>query len=68
MFIYSDHIIDALETECKKCTEAQKKGTRRVIGHLINNEESYWNELVAKYDPERKYITKYEKELREVQA
>uniref|UniRef100_A0A2A4JPQ2 Chemosensory protein n=3 Tax=Heliothis virescens TaxID=7102 RepID=A0A2A4JPQ2_HELVI len=63
-----EHIIEALENECGKCTEAQKKGTRRVIGHLINNEADYWNELTAKFDPEKKYVQKYEKELKEVKA
>ncbi|KAA1412535.1 hypothetical protein F0U44_22600 [Nocardioides humilatus] len=63
-----EHIREALETECAKCTEAQKKGTRRVIGHLINNESKSWNELTAKYDPENKFTAKYEKELREIKA
>ncbi|XP_075981769.1 allergen Tha p 1-like isoform X1 [Anticarsia gemmatalis] len=63
-----DHIKDALETECSKCTDTQKDGTRRVIKHLINNEEESWNELAAKYDPDRKYAAKYEKELREVKG
>ena len=63
-----EHIKDALENECVKCTEAQKKGTRRVIKHMINKEPEFWTELCDKYDPERKYTHKYEKELREVQA
>nr|WIW78335.1 chemosensory protein 2 [Heliconius charithonia] len=62
------HIKDALETKCSKCTEVQRKGTETVIGHLINHEEDYWNQLVVKYDPERKYVVKYEKELRSVKA
>ncbi|XP_075981784.1 allergen Tha p 1-like [Anticarsia gemmatalis] len=63
-----EHIREALENECGKCTDAQKNGTRRVIKHLINNEEESWNELVAKYDPKRQFTVKYEKELREVKA
>ncbi|CAH2042431.1 unnamed protein product, partial [Iphiclides podalirius] len=62
------HIKEALENYCEKCTDAQKSGTRRVIGHLINNEKGYWNQLTAKYDPERKYVVKYESELRKVSA
>nr|ALT31605.1 chemosensory protein 23 [Cnaphalocrocis medinalis] len=62
------HIKDALENECGKCTEAQQRGSRRVIGHLINNEPAYWTELTTKYDPEKKYSAKYEKELREIKA
>nr|UZX40229.1 chemosensory protein CSP16 [Carposina sasakii] len=62
------HIRDALENYCEKCTEVQKNGTRRVIGHLINHEPAYWAELTAKYDPQHQYVNKYEKELRTVKA
>nr|AGR39573.1 chemosensory protein 3 [Agrotis ipsilon] len=61
-----EHIREALENECGKCTETQRKGTRRVIAHLINNEADYWNELTVKYDPQRKFTAKYEKELKEI--
>nr|QCX43082.1 chemosensory protein csp2 [Helopeltis theivora] len=62
------HIREALENYCAKCTETQRSGTRRVIGHLINNESSYWNQLTAKYDPDNKFVAKYESELRTVKA
>ncbi|CAK1552546.1 unnamed protein product [Leptosia nina] len=62
------HIKEALEQNCDKCTAAQKSGTRRVIGHLINKKADYWEQLKAKYDPEHKYVLKYEAELRTVVA
>ncbi|XP_026763147.1 allergen Tha p 1 [Galleria mellonella] len=62
------HIKEALENYCAKCTEAQKDGTRRVIGHLINNEPQYWEELTNKYDKDRKYVEKYESELKTIQG
>ncbi|XP_045521957.1 allergen Tha p 1-like [Pieris brassicae] len=55
-----DHIQDALETGCSKCTEAQEKGTYTIIEHLINKEKEIWEELCAKYDAEGKYRKKYE--------
>ncbi|XP_014365770.2 uncharacterized protein LOC106716719 [Papilio machaon] len=58
------HIAEAIENDCAKCTEVQRKGTRKVLGHLINNEQEFWNELTARYDPEHKYSVKYENELR----
>ncbi|XP_041984366.1 allergen Tha p 1-like [Aricia agestis] len=61
-----DHIRDALETECSKCTPTQKDATRKVIAHLINHEADYWKQLCAKYDPQNKYTAKYEQELRTV--
>nr|XP_049701113.1 ejaculatory bulb-specific protein 3 [Helicoverpa armigera] len=60
------HIREALEEDCAKCTENQRKGTRKVLAHLINHEEGYWNRLKAKYDPESKYTAKHEQELREL--
>ncbi|XP_050681480.1 allergen Tha p 1-like [Leptidea sinapis] len=62
------HIKEALEENCGKCTDTQKKGTRRVIGHFINNESDYWNQLKAKYDPKNQYSVKYEQELRTIKA
>nr|XP_034835521.1 uncharacterized protein LOC117991987 [Maniola hyperantus] len=62
------HIKEALENNCGNCTDAQKNGTKKVIAHLINKEKEYWNQLCAKYDPERKYVSMYEKELKEVAA
>ncbi|CAG9123614.1 unnamed protein product [Plutella xylostella] len=60
------HVREALENQCGKCTPAQQAGTRKVIGYLINNEAGYWQELVALYDPQRKYVKQYETELRKV--
>nr|AIX97834.1 chemosensory protein [Cnaphalocrocis medinalis] len=58
------HIKEALETQCAKCTPAQRTGTRKVIAHLINHEAEYWNKLTAKYDPTGQFTKKYENELR----
>ncbi|XP_011561893.2 allergen Tha p 1 [Plutella xylostella] len=61
------HISDALQTGCKKCTPNQREGARRVISHMIKEEPEYWTMLVEKYDPERMYSTKYEKEINSIQ-
>ncbi|XP_047536326.1 allergen Tha p 1-like isoform X1 [Vanessa atalanta] len=58
------HMQEALENECAKCTDAQKNGTEKVIGHLINKEPELWNQLTAKFDPENKYRVKYEERLK----
>ncbi|CAH0590233.1 unnamed protein product [Chrysodeixis includens] len=58
------HIKEALENYCAKCTNSQRDGTRRVISHLIHNEPDYWKQLSKKYDPQGKYASKYERELR----
>nr|XP_034835688.1 allergen Tha p 1-like [Maniola hyperantus] len=55
-----EHIQDALETGCKKCTDAQSKGATTVINHVIENEPEIWKELTAKYDPQGIWLKKYE--------
>ncbi|CAK1552547.1 unnamed protein product, partial [Leptosia nina] len=62
------HISEALATNCQKCTDKQRKGTRTVIAHLINNNQDAWEQLTAKYDPQRKYTAQYEKELKTITA
>nr|UVB79217.1 chemosensory protein 14 [Heortia vitessoides] len=62
------HIKESLENYCAKCTDTQRNGTKRVIGHLINNEPELWTQLTHKYDPDRKYVNKYETELRTVKV
>nr|ALT31607.1 chemosensory protein 25 [Cnaphalocrocis medinalis] len=60
------HVREALAENCSKCTPAQRDGTRVVLGHLINHEPDYWNELKAKYDSEGLYSQKYEDDLRQL--
>ncbi|XP_022112599.2 allergen Tha p 1-like [Pieris rapae] len=62
------HIKDALENDCAKCTEPQKEGTQLVITHLVQHEDDFWKQLVAKYDPSRKYVAKYEKQLKSIKS
>ncbi|XP_063366508.1 ejaculatory bulb-specific protein 3-like isoform X1 [Cydia amplana] len=60
-----DHLEDALQTGCEKCTESQKKGTAKVIDHLIKKELPVWRELTARFDPEGKFRKTYEQRARE---
>nr|ALS03834.1 chemosensory protein 9 [Ectropis obliqua] len=62
------NISDALQSGCVKCTGPQRAGIRKVIAHLINHEERYWNQLVDKYDPKRLYSHKYENELKAIKG
>ncbi|XP_026320510.1 ejaculatory bulb-specific protein 3-like [Hyposmocoma kahamanoa] len=58
------HIAEGLKTGCAKCTDAQHKGMRKVIKHLMTHDKNVWRQMVEKYDPKRVYSTKYEKELK----
>nr|QKK82661.1 chemosensory protein [Histia rhodope] len=54
----------ALETRCDQCSDVHKEKLALVVGHIINEEEEYWKELVAVYDPEMKYSKLYEDDLK----
>lgn len=58
-FCFSGDITDALETDCKKCSEKQLQGVRKVFRFLFDEHRNYYDELKQKYDPENKYIQKY---------
>ncbi|XP_061396803.1 ejaculatory bulb-specific protein 3-like [Musca vetustissima] len=53
---------DALQTECSKCSEKQRKGAEKVARYLIENKREAWNNLQAKYDPQGVYYQKYKDE------
>ncbi|KAJ8928810.1 hypothetical protein NQ314_018576 [Rhamnusium bicolor] len=54
---------DALHTECSKCSETQKNGSKKIIRFLIDNKAEWYKELEAKYDKEGSYKKKYQEEL-----
>ncbi|CAH2242313.1 jg25227 [Pararge aegeria aegeria] len=60
------HITKALQSGCDNCTDEQKDGVRKVIGHLVKKEQDYWDQLVEKYDPKGVYSQKYEDELKAI--
>ncbi|KAL1493826.1 hypothetical protein ABEB36_009512 [Hypothenemus hampei] len=59
-----EHLPEALNNHCAKCSEAQKNGSRKIIHHLIKNKRSWWDELERKFDPTRSYRARYADELR----
>nr|QXT24550.1 chemosensory protein 4 [Spodoptera frugiperda] len=61
-FPFTAHIKEALENRCAKCTDAQKRGTEKVLKFLINHKPDIWDQLCNKFDPEGLYRKKYEQE------
>nr|AWC68031.1 chemosensory protein 12 [Matsumurasca onukii] len=45
-------IPDAVQSECSKCSEVQKRQARRVLEFLIQKKPHYWEQLAKKYDPD----------------
>jgi hypothetical protein len=64
VYSLSAHISDALLTQCEKCSEKQRNGSRTILRYMIKNKREWWNELEAKYDPDGTYKKKYEEELK----
>ncbi|CAG4947250.1 unnamed protein product [Colias eurytheme] len=54
------HVKDAMQTGCEKCTDKQKKGARKVVKFIRENEKDAWKELLQKYDPKDEYKEIYE--------
>nr|APB03441.1 chemosensory protein 5 [Sitobion avenae] len=50
---------DAIQTECAKCNERQRKQAGKVLAHLLQYKPEYWNMLVKKFDPNNIYLRKY---------
>ncbi|CAD6998692.1 unnamed protein product [Ceratitis capitata] len=53
---------DALQTDCSKCTETQRKNSQKVINFLRSNRPGEWKLLLDKYDSRGVYRSKYEKQ------
>lgn len=59
MLLIPAYLPDALATECAKCSEVQKKQAGKVFSHLLQNHRQYFDELLAKYDPDGNFRKKY---------
>nr|AWW17232.1 chemosensory protein 8 [Riptortus pedestris] len=53
---------DALETGCAKCNEKQKKGTEKVIKHMLDKRPADYDVLEKIYDPKGEFRKKYKDE------
>lgn len=63
-FSVTDILPDALKTGCKKCTDVQKRQSKKVINFLIKNKVDHFKELEAQFDPDHEYRKKYGDELK----
>nr|WVD93736.1 chemosensory protein 12 [Graphosoma rubrolineatum] len=53
---------EAIQSECAKCTDAQKRMAGKALSYILQNKRNYWNELLGKYDPKGEIRKKYEYE------
>ncbi|XP_038211417.1 ejaculatory bulb-specific protein 3-like [Zerene cesonia] len=54
-------IPESLETSCGKCSPKQKQLIRTVIRAIIDNHPDVWEQLVHKYDKDKKYRDTFNK-------
>ncbi|XP_055699156.1 ejaculatory bulb-specific protein 3-like isoform X2 [Phlebotomus papatasi] len=55
---------DALESNCAKCSDAQRRGAERVLRFVIDKKPDQWKQLQEKYDPQNVYVTQYREQAR----
>ncbi|XP_016927610.1 ejaculatory bulb-specific protein 3 [Drosophila suzukii] len=51
---------DALQSDCSKCTDVQRRNSQKVINFLRANKAGEWKLLLDKYDPQGLYRAKHE--------
>ncbi|XP_017045125.1 ejaculatory bulb-specific protein 3 [Drosophila ficusphila] len=50
---------DALQSDCSKCTDVQRRNSEKVINFLRAHRAGEWNLLLKKYDPNGVYRAKH---------
>lgn len=55
----TEHIPEALEQECAKCSEKQKEGAQKVLRFIYENKPDMFHEMEAKFDPQGNFRAKY---------
>lgn len=63
--MFSEVIPEALETTCGKCTPKQKQLIRKVIRAVMDRHKDSWDQLVEKFDKDKKYRDAFNKFLEE---
>ncbi|XP_063239026.1 uncharacterized protein LOC134540298 [Bacillus rossius redtenbacheri] len=58
-----EHLVDALQNGCAKCTPKQKASAEEVIRILATERKQVWQRLCSKYDPDGDYMRKYAREM-----
>lgn len=54
-----DSLLDAIQSDCSKCSEKQKVGSEKVTHYLIDNKPADWDRLAKIYDQDGVYKAKY---------
>lgn len=50
--LFSGLLPDAIQSDCSKCSEVQKRNSKKVINFLRTRRPQDWKKLTDKYDPQ----------------
>lgn len=50
-FFFPGLLPDAIQTDCSKCSDVQKRNSRKIITYLRTRRPQDWKKLTDKYDP-----------------
>lgn len=54
---------NALKTGCKKCSDKERRSSRKVILHLIEKKPRDWAQIEKKYDPTGEFTAEFRKNV-----
>jgi len=54
---------NALKTGCQKCTDKERRTSRKVILHLIEKKPRDWAQIEKKYDPTGEFTREFRKNI-----
>lgn len=63
-FIFTENIPDALQNGCVKCSEFQRRNTKKIVNYILKEKRPWFDELEQKYDPQRNYRKKFAEEIK----
>lgn len=52
LLLFPEYLPEALQNDCAKCSEAQKRNLKKVVTYLRTHNPRDWQALSAKYDPQ----------------
>lgn len=55
IFLFSELLPDAIQSDCSKCSDSQKRNSRKVITFLRTKRPQDWKKLTDKYDPHGRF-------------
>ncbi|XP_072942433.1 ejaculatory bulb-specific protein 3-like [Epargyreus clarus] len=54
-----NNLPDAIDNDCKKCTDRQREGADKVMHYIIDHRPGDWTKLEIKYNSDGSYKQKY---------